>query len=197
RPAIAEGDLLVGVTWSGSRLVSFEPNSGTTVRQHLQLNPYEAFRALAYDRNHHRLFAMPQSTQNLYVIDTETLDLRHIGNLHIDKRAPGFEDATALAYNSAADILYTAIQHCESWDFSLVWSELCTVDPETGELTTVGRIDGLLIDSLAYDEVDGWLYGLAVSGAGAWDSPDTTRVIRIDPGTAQWDALFTTPYHTM
>ena len=197
RPVLADEVPLLGITWAGSRLVSFEPHSGNLIREHLQLNPYEAFRALTYDRNHHLLYAMPQSTQNLYVIDTETLVLRHIGNLHIDKRGPGFEDAGSLAYDSRTDTLYTAIQHWEGWDFSHIWSELCTVDPQSGAISTVGRIDDLLIDSLAYGEVDGWLYGLGVHATGTWDSPDKTQVVRIDPGTAATEILFATPYHTM
>jgi hypothetical protein len=197
RPALADGDPLLGITWNGSRLVSFDPRSGSVIGQHLQLNPYESFRALTYDRIHGLLYAMPQSTQNLYVVDVQTLELRHIGNLHIDKRGPGFEDAASLAYDSRTDTLYTAIQHWEGWDISHFWSELCTIDPQSGALTPVGRIDNLLIDSLAYGEADGWLYGLGVYASGSWDSPDKTQVVRIDPGTAATEILFATPYHTM
>jgi hypothetical protein len=197
RPALADGDPLLGITWDGSRLISFEPRSGSVIGQHLQLNPHEAFRALTYDRIHGLLYAMSQSTQNLYVVDVGTLTVRHIGNLHIDKRGPEFEDAASLAYDSRTDTLYTAIQHWEGPDFSHIWSELCTIDPQSGALTPVGRIDNLLIDSLAYGEVDGWLYGLGVYASGTWDSPDKTQVVRIDPGSAATEILFATPYHTM
>jgi len=196
-PALADGGPLLGITWGESRLVTFEPHSGRVIGQHLQLNPYEAFRALTYDRTHDLLYAMPESTQNLYVVDVPTLTLRHIGNLHIDKQGPEVEDATSLAYDSRTDTLYTAIQHWEGSDFSNIWSELCTIEPQSGALTPVGRIDNLLIDSLTYGEADGWLYGLGVYAPGTWDSPDKTQVVRIDPGTAATEILFATPYHTM
>ncbi|MCI0659090.1 MAG: hypothetical protein L0170_18710 [Acidobacteria bacterium] len=68
-PALAQGDLLVGITWPDSLLVSFDPIQGVIVDTHLQLNPHERFRGLAYDRLHHRLYALARVSNNLYLID--------------------------------------------------------------------------------------------------------------------------------
>ena len=192
----ADGDL-VGVTWSDSVLISFDPESATVSQRHVQLNPYEAFRALAYDRNHGILYALAQGTQNLYAIRANTAQARHVGNLRIDTRAPGFEDAGALAYDPRTDTLYTAVEHWQGPNFTRIYSEICKVDVTNGALTTVGRIDGPFIESLSFDEVDGTLYGLAVFGSGPFDSPFKTHVARIDPETAAMELLFETPYHTM
>jgi hypothetical protein len=201
--AVTPGELgasdsdLVGITWSDSVLISFEPAGGSVAQRHVQLNPYEAFRALAYDRNHGILYALPQGTHNLYAIRTETGKVRHVGNLRIDARAPGFEDAGALAYDPRTDTLYTAVEHWQGPNFTNIYSEICKVDVETGALTTVGRIDGPFIESLAFDEVEGMLYGLAVFGSGPFDSPFKTHLARIDPQTAAMELLFETPYHTV
>src|SRR2546426_12535617 len=58
----AQEDVLVGVTWSRSELLSFDPRSGITKEKHLQLNPYEDFRGLAFDARRRRLYALAQGT---------------------------------------------------------------------------------------------------------------------------------------
>ena len=78
-------EILVGITWADSRLVSFDPHSGVIKEKHAQLNPYEGFLGLAYDPNQNKLYALSQVENNLYSIDPDTLDISHIGNLHIDK----------------------------------------------------------------------------------------------------------------
>ncbi len=166
-------------------------------QRHAQLNPYEAFRALAHDRNHGVIYALAQGSQNLYAIRTDTAQIRHIGNLRIDTRTPGFEDAGALAYDPHTDTLFTAVEHWQGPNFTRIYSEICKVDVTNGALTTLGRIDGPFIESLAFDEVEGTLYGLAVFGSGPFDSPFKTHVARIDPQTAAMELLFETPYHTM
>ena len=192
----ADGDL-VGITWSDSVLISFDPEEGSVAQRHAQLNPYEAFRALAYDRNHGVLYALAQGTQNLYVIRADNAKVRHVGNLRIDTRAPGFEDAGALAYDPGTDTLYTAVEHWQGPNFTRIYSEICKVDVTNGALTIVGRIDGPFIESLAFDEGERTLYGLAVFGSGPFDSPLKTHVARIDPETAAMELLFETPYHTV
>ena len=192
----SDGDL-VGVTWNDSVLISFDPENGQVSQRHVQLNPYEAFRALAYDRNHDILYALPQGTRNLYAIHADTGKIRHIGNLRIDTRVAGFEDAGALAYDPHTDTLYTAVEHWQGPNFTHIYSEICKVDVTNAALTTVGRIDGPFIESLAFDEVERTLYGLAVFGSGPFDSPFKTHVARIDPETAAMELLFETPYHTM
>jgi hypothetical protein len=46
---------LLEITWNGSRLVSFDPYSGTLIREHTQLNPNENFKALTYDPNRNKV----------------------------------------------------------------------------------------------------------------------------------------------
>jgi len=82
-PTCANSDILLGITWGDSLLVSFDPYTGTITEVHAQLNPNESFRGLAYDSNHNMLYALSQVDLNLYSIDPITLDIQHIGNLRI------------------------------------------------------------------------------------------------------------------
>jgi len=197
-PAPGNGDILLGATWNTSRLVSFDPETGVVTEVHAQLNPYESFRGLAYDANHDVLYALSQVENNLYRIDPMTVEIAHIGNLHIDRAVSWGEDAGALAYDPVGDILYTVVDHWSS-DHQAYWSELCTIDVDSAELTIVGEIQGAHVSSLAYNEDDGELYGLALLEwcGGSWDSPCMSHVVRLDPETAELDVLFETPYHTM
>jgi len=191
-----QADTLVGLTWSRSELVSFDPHTGTRIEKHLQLNPYEAFRGLAYDARRQRLYALAQSSQNLYIIDVNSMETMHVGNLRIDRRVPGSVDAGSLAYDPFTDKLYVAIEHWEG-SYTHIWSELCIVDPQTASLKTIARMDGPFIDSLAFNKSDRQLYGLAIYGSGPWDSPFKADLVRIDQGTGYIQTLFQTPYHTM
>lgn len=197
---LASEDTLLGVTWAESSLVSFDPSAGVVIQQHAQLNPYEAFRAIAHDRNHDRLYVLSQSLRNLYSIDLSTLKSAHIGNLHVDMTnlsPPQFVDAVTLAYDPIFDTLYTIVGHWLSYPSGPIYSELFKVDPASGELDLVGSFNGPWITSLAFSEVDRQLYGLGVYGAGSWDSPHKTHVVRIDPEIATIETVFETPYHTM
>jgi len=191
-----DGDNLIGITWNDSRLVSFDPDAGAVTEVHAQLNPYEGFLGLAYDPNHDKLYALSQVENNLYSIDPVTLDISHIGNLHINKSSSWGEDAGALVYDPVTDTLYTAIQHWDS-GYTNIWSELCKVDVNNAELTRIGNIDGPFITGLNHSEQDGQLYGLAVYGTGSWDSTYRSHVVRINPENAKMDVLFETPYHTV
>jgi hypothetical protein len=193
----ADEDSLVGITWEDSVVVSFSPRNGAILEEHLQLDPYEAFRGLAHDQAHHKLYALAQSTHNLYTIDTNTLEIAHVGNLRVDARKSRYYDVGALAYDSSTATLYTAIERWENWDYTGIWSELCKIDPSNAALTTVGRIDGPFIDSLAFNGTDRYLYALGIFGSGPWDDPDKAFVMRIDPNSADMTEIFQTPYHTM
>ena len=52
------GDVLVGVTWSGGTLVSFDPSSGAILQSYLQIDSKKSFIALAYE-NHWRVTEEP------------------------------------------------------------------------------------------------------------------------------------------
>jgi hypothetical protein len=188
---------LFGVTWSGSVLLSFDPNAGTVLQRHLQLNPREAFTALAYDSIRRRLFALPQDTKNLYIIDTDSLTMTHVGSLQVDPYPNELTDTVSLAYNPVTNTLYTVVGRWRSYPDGPVSGDLATVNQSTGELSILGTIGEGWVVSLAFMPTDGHLYGLVVDGAGSWDSPYPTRVVRIDPQTATSETLFATPYHTM
>lgn len=190
------GDVLVGVTWSDGALVSFDPSSGEILQNHVQIDVNENFIALAYDRDHGKLYALSQGDHALYTLDRDTLQLANVVPLRIVS-TPGLTDVTSLAFDPETDTLYTAIGHWEDYPAGPIWDELARVDPWTGETTALGRIDGPWITSLAFSETERVLYALGVSGAGSWDSPDTTRVLRIDPSTAASATVYVTPYHTM
>jgi hypothetical protein len=198
RAALADDDALIGITWDGSVLVSFNPRTGKTLERHLQMNPHEVFRGLAYDPNHHRLYALAQGTHDLYWVDTQTLQIVPVGNLHIAVQAPGRSaEAAALAYDPYGDTLYTAVEHWDGPDYANLWSEICTVDPSSADLQCHGRIDGPFIDDLGFDASSGRLHGLALYGPGPWDSSTKAQVVRILPKTGEMEKLFETPYHTV
>lgn len=191
------GDVLVGVTWSDGTLVSFDPSTGATLQRHVQIDPSQSFIALAHDRNHGKLYALSQGDHTLYTLNSDTLRLANVVPLRIDRPVPGVTDVTSLAYDPFTDTLYTTIGHWDSYPEGPIWDELARVDPWTGDLTVLGRIDGPWIASLAFSETDRVLFALGVYGAGSWDSPDATHVIRIDPSTAAFDTLYVMPYHTV
>jgi len=192
----SQGDVLVGVTWSDGTLVSFDPASGEILQSHVQIEPTGSFVALAWDRNHRRLHALSQGDHILYTLDTATLQLANVVPLRIPPE-PGVADVTSLAYDPVTDTLYAVVGHWENYPVGPISEDLAKVDPWTGDLTLLGRIEGPWITGLAFSETERVLYGLAVDGAGAWDSPDTTRVIRIDPTTAASETVYVTPYHVM
>jgi hypothetical protein len=190
-------DILVGVTSSDGSLVSFDPASGAILQYHVQIDPDESFTGLAYDRNHRKLYALTQGDHLLYTLNADTLQLANVTPLRIDPSVPGLTDVTSLAYDPATDTLYAAIGHWDSYPEGPIWDELARVDPWTGALTVLGRIDGPWIAGLAFSETERVLYALGVYGAGSWDSPDTTHVIRINPSTAAFGTVYVTPYHAM
>lgn len=190
-------DVLLGVTWADSALVSFDPARGEVLGRHTLLPPDWAFTGLAHDRSRHRLYALSQGSFVLTVIDTETLQTVDRVNLRVDPRFPGLTDTVALALDPGTGTLYTVVGRWTDYPAGPIWSQLAAIDTETGELAIVGRIDGPWIASLAFSETDRMLYGIGVYGAGPWDSPDPTHVMRIDPGTAEVETVFVTPYHTM
>ena len=194
--AAAAEDTLLGVGYR-SVLVSFDPHAGVTLEQHLQLNPHEIFGWLAYDPSHHRLYALARNTENLYWIDTETLQITHVGNLHVESTAPGqVASAMALAYDPSTDTLYTTVAHYEAPSFGNLWSELCSVDPATGALPVcLARINGPVIDALAFGLADGQLHGLALFDP--LNKESRAHVVQINTGSGQMESLFQTPYHTV
>ncbi len=196
-PAVAQSDLLVGITWQDSLLVTFDPAQGEIVETHLQLNPHERFRGLAYDRLHHRLYALAQASNNLYLIDPSRPGVQHLGNLRLD-RVPGENlDAGGLTYDAVSDRLLVTVEHWSGEGGTGAWSELAEVDVSSSSVHRIGVVDGTFLTSVAFDEGSGQLIGLAVDGAGAWDDPRLSRVVRIDPETAETVSLLETPFHTV
>jgi hypothetical protein len=191
-----EDNILLGITWGESFLVSFDPYTGNITEVHAYLNPGEAFRGLAYDPNNNILYALSQGTNHIYAIDPITLNIVKVGKLDINTSLSWGEDAGALTYDPFTNTLFTVIEH---WDFPFnnIWSELSKIDINDASLTNIGNIYGPFISSMSYSEQDGQLYGLAVYGSGSWDSPFKSHVVKINPETAEMDVLFITPYHTM
>jgi hypothetical protein len=192
-----EEDILLGVTWADSALVSFDPALGEVKKEYALLDPESAFTALAFDRARHRLYALSQGSFVLTLIDTETLRTVDRVHLRVDPRLPGLIDTVALALDPATGTLYTIVGRWTNYPEGPISSHLAIIDTETGVLSFVGRIDGPWFASLAFSETDRQLYGIGVFGAGSWDGPFPTHVIRIDPDTAASETVFVTPYHTM
>lgn len=190
-------DVLLGVDWATSDLVSFDPRAGTIITDYMPLNPPGSYTGLAYDRNHHLLYAIPQDSHTLTVIDTDSLRTVNILPLRVDPRVQGLIDTVALAYDPVLDRLFTVLAVWTDYPVGAITSQLVAIDRITGELAPVGPIDGPWIESLAFSETDWKLYAVGVYGAGSWDSPNLTTILRIDPDTGQSETLFETPYHTM
>jgi hypothetical protein len=131
----------------------------------------------------------------LHTVNRDTLQVSNVVAIRIPVAA--FSDVTALAYDPGTDTLYATIGHWDNYPAGPTWDELAKVDPWTGDSTVLGRIDGPWITSLAFSESEGVLYALGVAGAGSWDSPDATQVLRIDPATAAFTTVYVTPYHAM
>jgi hypothetical protein len=193
----AAGETLLGVTWQDSLLVSFDPYTGEVLATHRALDPDVAYSGLAYDRNHHRLFAMPQDAGLVDVIDTDTLQTVDRLYLRVDPRVPGGSETVTLAYDPNRDLLYTLVGHWTNYPAGPIWSELATIDTGSGAIAIVGRIDGPWISSLAFSDTDGFLYGIGVTGADVSDGADPAWLLRIDPSTAEVAPMFATPYHSI
>lgn len=195
--APAQEDLLIGITWPESQLVTFDPVQGRILETHLQLDPRRRFRGLAYDRTHHRLYALAQGTQDLYLIDPGTPSVRHLGNLRLDPEYGESFDAGALAYDPGRSRLFAAVERWTAVEGLGIRSELMEVDVDTAAVSRVGTVDGTFITSLGWEEDSGRLLALAVDGPGSWDDARVTRVIELNPDTAEATELQRTPYHTL
>ncbi len=177
---------ILGITWSKSVLVSFDPFTGAITEKHAWLNPNENFVGLAYDSNRNRLYALSQVSRNLYCIDPITRDVKLIGTL----TANG-SDVSGLAYDPTTDTLYTVIL------YGAPRSDLAKVNIDNATVSVVGKIaDGLCI-SLCWRECDGQLNSYVIYGSGSWDSPYKASIVTIDPNTAGMTTIFQTTYHTI
>jgi hypothetical protein len=202
----AAGDVLIGVTSSDGSLVSLDPASGAILHTFVQIHPAASFSSLAFDRNHGRLHALSQDDHTLYTLDAATLQLANVVPLRLappaavdlgDSLAPTVTEVTSLAYDPIGDTLYGVVGRWTNYPVGPISDDLVVVDPWTGDLTVVGRIDGSWITSLAFSESERVLYGLGVIAAGPWDDPDATRVMRIDPVTIGAETVAVTPYHVV
>ena len=170
----------LGITWGDSKLVTFDPDSGSIIQEHLQLNPNEHFRGLAYDSNQDILYASSQSNGNLYSINPKTLEITYIGKFD------NIRDVTSLTYDPNTNTLYAA-----------AGGKIHKVNVNTAELTTISEELAPFLNSLSYNDKDGQLYAYVTYGSGSWDSPYKSSVVRINPNDATMTTLFETPYHTI
>jgi hypothetical protein len=175
---------VLGITWTGSVLITFDPMLGAIVEKHAWLNPAENFVGLAYDSNRNLLFALSQVAGNLYSINPLTRDVKLIGMLNTSGR-----DVSGLSYDPVADVLYTVVLG--------QGSDLAQVSANNAAVTVVGKItDGLAL-TLCWRESDGQLNSYVVYGSGSSDSPYKADMVSIDPATGTMTTLFHTPYHTI
>jgi len=225
-------DELIGITWCGkyekqknkkskygnklikpgpSELISFSPETGIITRKFLQLNKKECFRGLAYDSKKKMLYALSQSSWNLYSINLKHKRLKtnfigklDIKNLPLSKNSWG-NDIGGLTYDPGSDTFYASVSHWNSYQTN-IWSELVTFDPgKTArvkrigkkkkrmiEVKSVGIITCGYVSSVSFNEDDGQIYALAVNKSGSWDSPYVSSLVRIDPENADMTTLFET-----
>lgn len=192
-----QSDTLLGITWGDSKLVSFDPYAGVITQVHAYLNPAEAFRGVAHDPYRGKLYALAQSSWNLYEIDPLTLNIRNIGTLDINPSTSWGEDIGGLSYDPGTDSLYTVVSH---WDYSYtaIWSELVRINISDAKTTAVGYLADGFCDSLVFNEEDGQLYGLLLQVDNPWSSIFFRSVlVTIDPDSASMIELFELPYRTI
>ena len=191
------GDQLLGIIYTGthhSRLVSVDLETAAVVRTYLQLDTHEAFVAMTYDRNHHRIYALTDWRNNLYAIDARTLKIKHLGNLRISAEVGARFNAQSLTYDPGTNRLYTAVQHGFYPDPGPMWTDLAVIDPDTAEISVLGGTDNALIKNLSFNESDRFLYGLAKFS----ELPDENySIVRVDPQTGFATLVFTTPYSVL
>jgi len=188
-------DVLLGIRWNDSWLVSFDPIAGSISEWHVQL-PGENYRGLTYDPDKRVLYALAQGSKNLYTIHPVSLLVRKIGRIDVG----GFGgDVSSIAYNTRSGVLYVVAVNVPGMGAQK--SQLFTVDPATAIPTLVGDISVPFLNSISFNAYDGQLYGYALytppGDSGAWDSPFKSGLVRIDPVTAALTPLFETPYHTI
>ena len=183
---------LVGITWTDSRLVSFDPCLGAITQEHVQLNDGESFRGLTYVSSRSKLYALSQCNWNLYSIHTNTLNVELVGKLDIDTESSWGEDIGGLTYDPVTDTLYSSVSH---WDpgFINLWSELVEVDLDTAEVTSAATITNAYCYSLSYNTTDGQIYAYARYGG---ERSDRASLVSINPDNASMTTLFETPYAT-
>ncbi len=182
----AAADLVLGIRWGDSWLVSFDPQSGVISQWHTQLNPGEDFRGLAYDSGRRLLYACAQVSKNLYSINPVSLRVRKIGALPV----PG--DVSSLAFDPVSRTLYAAAVNVEESR-----SQLFSINPVDASATLLGDMPARYINSISYNPDDGCLYAYAVYGGESWDSDFHASVVRINPADGSMTTLFETPYHTI
>lgn len=200
------GDVLVGVASTDGSLVALDPASGAILHTYVQIDPTVSFSSLAFDRNHGKLHALSLGDHVLYTLNAATLQVANVVPLRLvssgaedlgDSGTPTVTEVTSLAYDPTTDTLYGVVGRWTNYPVGPISDDLVRVDPWTGDLTVLGRIDGPWITSLAFSEADRMLYGLGAIAAGPWDDPDPTRVIRIDPATVAAETVAVTPYHVV
>lgn len=184
---VGRADVL-GITFTNSWLVSFDPQSGVISQWHTQLDPIERFVGLAYNPTTSTIYASAQVSDNLYSIDPISLQTKKLGS----KQVGGGVDITSLAFDTNNGVLYaTAVDGFGN-------SRLYAIETGSGvSPILVGTLDAPYVDSLSFNPDDGNLYGYSVPCSGPADSPCKASLIRIDPSDAQVTTLFQTPYHTV
>jgi hypothetical protein len=189
-PAGAEDDVLLGIRWNDSLLVSFDPHTGVITDVHAQLDPNESFRGLAYDAHHNRLYALSQGNLNLYSIDPVSLDIQHVGNL-----CTPYQDIGGLTYNASNDSLYAIgnqwgyVSQLGRYDY---YSELLTVNILDAAITSMGYLTAGVTGSPCYSEDIAGIY--AFNQRIGPDGAPQTNVIQIDTEDLGTRILFESPY---
>lgn len=187
---------ILGITWEGGELVSFDPYEGLITMKHKVINENASFMGLTYNESTEELYALSQGNFSLYSVAPKTLEIEFVGSINIDRKASWGEDIGGITYNPSTNALYTTVNH---WDpnYTNIWSELVTINLNTLETTSIGQMTNGFVNSITYDETSGLFNAYAVYGSGSWDSPYKSDFVTIDPGSAEMRTVFSTPYHTI
>lgn len=179
---------ILGITWDKSILVSFDPLIGAITETHAWLDPDQNFVGLTYDYDRNVLYALSQVTRRLYSIDPLTRDVTLLAQLNLSGN-----DVTGLTYDPTSRSLYTLAVYLGSPSRT----DLVRISPDTLQTSVVGTMAGVLANSLCWRDIDGQFNAYTTKTGGAWDSPDKSILVTIDPGTAAVTPVFQTSYHAI
>jgi hypothetical protein len=177
-PAAPWGPGVVGVTWGGSELVSFDPSTGTVTGNCAQLSNSESFVGLAYDSVRDLLYAVSQVSLNLYSIDPGTGQVSLVGQLQTDG-----QDVGGLAYDPTRDALYATVLYMNG-SSCLPSGDPCMPTPMAVPKLADSAQIAVFFRSTCARLTDGTVMCWGLNNAGQLG--DRTTNDRIIPAPVQW-----------
>ena len=182
-------DIVIGITFSDGELVVFDPTAGTVFPTPVSLPlDHGEFRGLAFDTQHHKLYALTQVGHWLYSINPASGQITDLGQLSV----PG-ADIGGLAYQPSSGSLFTTT----SGSGMTPTSRIVRINIATKQVVPVAPLPDGYAGSLVWDAASQTFLGYTVPQSGSSTSPALTSMFRYDPANQQVSILSALPYHTV